>query len=473
MSGFGRIIATVNVKDPWTAASEAEAAIAAGADRAEIRIDALSAPRACEDLLGLAGKIPLLFSGNRAGLSPAEAVILREASAWGAWIDVPFVEGLDIPRWADRSRTVLSFHGIIADRVHAAGILSSMKGRAALVKLVPPAGSISEAARFLSWMKGLREICPLIAFPSGNESVAARILALSRGSESVYAASGGSEPAAAGQIRLSELLSYRPARITENTTLYGLLGHPLQFSLSPGLWNGWFEELGMDARYLLFPASDISNALEAFTLLGISGFGVTAPHKEGIIPSMGRLSNLSARCRAVNTVILGRGASLGTNTDVFGIRRSLGFLKRGSHVLVLGNGGAARAAVFALRRSHRVVVSARSPDKGRALAEEMGVAFAGWDLRRELAYDLMINATSCGSDGKTNPWDEGIPLPAASIMDMVTSDKETPLEKKARDEGLAVVSGREMLCGQARLQFRILTGIKPPKGCSLFNDGLV
>jgi len=470
MEGFGRIIATVNVNDPSKAGAEAEAALAAGADRAEIRIDAFPRPSDASRLTLLAERIPLLFSGNRISLDAREAELLKEASARGAWIDIPFGKGGPLPAWVPPERTVLSSHRKVGSYDEAEMALLGMRGRTALVKLVPPADGVLESARFLSWIPALKEACgPLIAFPSGDQSGAARILALSFGSEAAYAASRGSDAAAPGQPTLEELLSYRPSAISRSTSLYGLLGYPLGFSLSPAIWNSWFDKLRLDARLLLFPSSGIGNALDAFRLTGVKNFGVTSPHKEAIIENLDRLSRISERCGAVNTVFSSLNGLTGTNTDVFGIRRSLSFLRERCKVLILGSGGAARAAAFALRKSHSVAVAARDGKKGRAVAEDAKVRFVDWEKKHEGCFDLIINATTCGSDGLSLPWPSGKELGSRFILEMVTRRGETPLERKAAAEGVKVIPGRTMLFHQARLQFRILTGIRPPGGC-LFHE---
>lgn len=463
MSGFGRIVSTVSVESPLLASEEAAASIRSGADRAEIRIDAFADPVNASSLTGLAGKLPLVFSGNRVSLAPGEEIILREASSRGAWIDIPFEEGRPLPAWVDRNRTVLSCHRRLESFSELRSLFSSMKESARIVKIVCPVRDIGEAAGFTEWTRELDSAGSLIAFPSGIESGPARLIALASGSAAVYAASPGSPPAAEGQMKLGELMRFDPVGITGDTSFYGLLGHPLEFSLSPGLWNSWFRRLGMNSRFLLFPSSSPEAALEAFSMWSVPGFGVTAPFKEKIMGRLDSICNTAKRCGAVNTVKSDGGKLLGANTDVYGIRRSLSGINKGLRVLILGSGGAARAALSVMKNSHRALLSARSPEKGRRTADEFGAVFVEWGRKHEGVYDMVINATSCGADGKEMPWERDRRLGAKVLFEMVTRGERTPLERKAEKEGLSVIPGATMLAHQARLQFRMLTGVKPPK----------
>jgi 3-dehydroquinate dehydratase / shikimate dehydrogenase len=464
MDDFGRIITTVFLDrpDPGLLAAEIEDSISDGADRVEIRIDAFKSPFDHAALINLAGRYPILFSGNRFSLSEAERAFLEKASRAGAWIDIPYEENFKAPKAVNPAKLIISFHGEITGFEMFERTIWKLEGVSALIKIVPQVKDILEAAVFLSWSNELARSHDLITFPSGAESAFARILALSSGSRAVYCGSQNSESAVPGQMKLKELAEFDPAAITGKTALYGLTGTPLNYTKSPALWNRWFSELSMDARFLPFPASVLEDALKAFSILGVKGFGVTAPYKERILPHVDSCSNTAARCGAANTVKVENNELRASNTDVFGVRRALSFLKKGRRILVLGSGGASRAAVFALRNSHNVAVSARSGEKGAKLADALGIAHIGWEHKHSYEYDLIINSTLPGSNGNSMPWGEREPVRSSYLMDMVVSAEETPFEKKASEEGVALIRGDAMLYYQAALQFRILTGKKPP-----------
>jgi shikimate dehydrogenase len=463
MSDLGKIIATVYVESPTAAADEIRRSIAEGADRAEVRIDAFKDPLEAAGLIKLDSEYPLLFSGNRYKTPENEMNFFKTASKRGAWVDIPYVENFKLPEEIDASRTIISCHGELKNFAEMEKLALELKGRSALIKIVPPCKSILDAAAFLHWVQKLKDDYPIIAFPTGAESAAARIIALAFGSKAVYAASPGSLKTAEGQLGLDALLRYRPKEITAKTSLYGLLGYPLDFSMSPSIWNGWFAELRMDARFLPFPSSNLDNALKAFAMTGVRGFGVTAPYKEAIKPFLDSMSNVSKRCGAVNTVKAADGRLCGANTDAFGIRRSLSFLEKKRRILILGGGGAARAAILALRVNHNVAVSARSKERGAALSGELGAGLVDWETKHRFDYDVIVNATTAGSDGKSMPWEENEPLRTSCLMEMIAGENPTPLERKAKAEGLTVIGGDVMLYYQAFLQFRILTGRKPPR----------
>ncbi|MCX7830430.1 MAG: type I 3-dehydroquinate dehydratase, partial [Acidobacteria bacterium] len=279
MDEFKKIVATVFVKDVKQARLEILNSFAFGADIVEIRIDAFPDPKLAEKLFDLIPKHRLIFSGNRDKIVKEELIILLKAQKEGAFIDLPFSTSINNLPDLDHGRLVISFHKRIDSFSVFQKITRKMSTVSRFIKIVPPKENIFYCAQFLKWIQRMNRRYNLIAFPTGDESKFARILCLAYGSKWTYCLSPNSAQTAKGQIRIRELISYNPKAISKNSILIGLLGYPLNFTLSPKIWNSWLSEHNIDAKYVPFISKDIQNAIEAFKLLKVKFFAVTTPHK--------------------------------------------------------------------------------------------------------------------------------------------------------------------------------------------------
>lgn len=453
-----KIVATVFMRDVKKAKKEVKDCFDIGADIVEIRIDSFNSPGEAEQLFDLISKFPLIFSGNRRKIINEELKVLLKAHRLGSYIDIPYVTNFSYFTNLNRNKLIVSYHG----KIHSSGHLERMVRKISLIsnviKIVPPKENIFLCAQFLKRIQRLNRKYNLIAFPVGNESKFARIICLAFGSEWVYGLSPNSQKTINGQIGLEELLTYRPKEISKKTLLTGLIGFPLNYTLSPQMWNEWFKENEIDARYLPFVAKDIQNAIEAFKFLNVKFFAVTAPHKNNIINYLDKLSNKANKSESVNTVLnLRNGFLYGFNTDIYGIRRAVPHLKKNAKILILGSGGVARSAVFAFKKSNSIFLSSRNEIKGKEICDKFKVEFINWNKKEEGKYDLVINATPAGSDNDSLPWNEEMTLNSKRVLDLVVKKKgKTPFEKFALSHKAKVIKGRVVLKHQAKLQFRIL-----------------
>lgn len=249
---------------------------------------------------------------------------------------------------------------------------------------------------------------------------------------------------------------------------YGIIGHPLGHSLSPALHNWGFAQLGIDARYTAWETPP--EALEAFVRRvraeNIRGLSVTIPHKQAVMPLLDRVSTRALAVGAVNTLLWDRGLLKGTNTDVTGCLVPLqGLGKRFQTALVLGAGGAARAAIAALNELgvEWLGVANRNRDKAEALAREFGVHVVEWEQRHTQPPDVLVNTTPLGMHGQyenENPW----PLKAMPsdmvVFDLVYNPLKTQLLLAAGKSGCQTISGLEMFLHQGLKQFWHWTGEK-------------
>ena len=252
----------------------------------------------------------------------------------------------------------------------------------------------------------------------------------------------------------------------------GVLGWPLEHTLSPVIQNAAARATGLDLVYLAFPTPPeaLADAVAGLRALGAAGANVTMPHKEAIVPLLDSLSPDAAVISAVNTVVGGPGGLEGHNTDVGGLEAFLtedaGFSAAGVDALVIGGGGAARAAMRAAENmgAARVRIAARDAGKAAAIAALSEIAEAvPWGAVAEQVPEsvLVVNATPVGMAGEDL-------LPEASfragqtVVDLIYSPPSTPFIERARRSGADAWGGLGMLIHQAALSFRLWTGVEPP-----------
>lgn len=264
--------------------------------------------------------------------------------------------------------------------------------------------------------------------------------------------------------------------IDAKTHLYGIFGNPVGHSLSPLIHNAAFRHFGINAVYTGFPIEPdyLGIAFEGMRALGIRGVNVTIPFKEEALDFVDEVPEDIDRCiGAVNTVVNHNGRLTAYNTDGPGFLQALdddlGFKPEGKSILLLGAGGAARGAAFALARSRaeKVWIYNRSQDRAEGLVSHA----AGFFLETEFEaahqvhqlkgekIDLVVNATSAGM-GKNEdvPFDLRLLEAKTSVYDLVYSPADTPFLKAARSLGLPCAGGLGMLVNQAAISFRIWTG---------------
>lgn len=307
-----------------------------------------------------------------------------------------------------------------------------------------------------------------IIVPMGELGAWGRILALRAGSALAYAQPDLGTATAPGQISISELRAlYRAHRLHRRTRLYGIIGNPVAHSLSPVMHNAAFRARKLDAIYVPFLVTDLTDFLRSAPSIGLSGFSVTLPHKEAILRHLDGCDPLARRIGAVNTVVIrGKGKLYGYNTDYVGVLRPLARRMDwvDKRVLILGAGGAARAVAFALAwAGSQVFIAARRPARAQALARAAHATALGLDRLHRMEFDAIVNATPVGMDPKPHASPlRASQLRARVVFDMVYRPRETKLLRLARKRGLAVIPGWQMLLEQGAAQFEIWTGLRAP-----------
>ncbi len=280
-----------------------------------------------------------------------------------------------------------------------------------------------------------------------------------------------------------------PSGRGKGTGVLGIIGYPIEHSLSPVMHNAAFDYLGMEYRYLAFsvPPEALAEAVAGIRGLGLVGVNVTVPHKEKIIPLLDDLSLEARLIGAVNTVQRRENRLIGHNTDgrgfVASLRKRVKRPLRGSSVLILGAGGAARgvATQLLLEGVGRLTVTNRTPERAGELAgclrkvkedsvcvEIRTVRWASEGLAQALGEtDFLINATSVGMlpRGDETPllrtYLEALPKTAV-VADLVYNPLRTRLLRESAEMGLEVVSGLGMLVEQAVLAWEVWFGREAP-----------
>ena len=256
----------------------------------------------------------------------------------------------------------------------------------------------------------------------------------------------------------------------------GVIGWPVAHSKSPLIHRFWLGALGVDGDYGRFAVHPdrLGDAICALPALGLRGVNVTVPHKVAVIAHLDRLDAVAARVGAVNTVVDTGGALVGHNTDVAGVITALATMPAAARVVLLGMGGAARAALAALRQFDpaHVTIAARDTARASALLGEFGFAGDAVPLASAAgpvaSAGVVINATTLGMLGEAAMPDNLLLAVAGSpqqptVFDMVYAPLKTPLLAAARAGGMTGIDGLTMLIGQAAAAFTLFYGAAPPR----------
>ena len=245
--------------------------------------------------------------------------------------------------------------------------------------------------------------------------------------------------------------------------LLAVAGRPILHSLSPVIFAAAFREAGRDGVYTRLAVDTAEEALRLAGDIGLSGMNITSPLKEEIAPRLDRLSDSARAIGAVNTVVRENDRWVGHNTDPAGVHAMIeaaGVQLGGSRVALLGAGGAARAAIYALREggAREVAIVNRSEDRGRQTAAEFGARFVAWaDAEAGLAdADLVFSCLPT----TVAPLDPGWLSPGQTLLD--ANYKSPRLAEVAKGAGCAYVGGRDWLLGQALAAYRLFLDEEPP-----------
>ena len=269
--------------------------------------------------------------------------------------------------------------------------------------------------------------------------------------------------------------------VSGKTTVCGVIGNPIEHTMSPIIHNAAYGKLGLDYIYVPFNVKkeDLSRAVDSMRALNIRGLNVTIPHKVSIIPLLDKLEPLAEKIGAVNTIINDDGILTGHNTDGYGALQALldkGVAPEAKNVVILGAGGASKAISFVLAEqgANLTILNRQLElDWAMELAKQISQVFntaRALELNEEnLASaleraDIIINATSVGMTPEINntPLPVSLLRPGLIVFDIVYNPRRTRLIKEAELAGNQTVSGLDMLVWQGALAFEKWTGQQAP-----------
>ncbi|MGE3175251.1 MAG: type I 3-dehydroquinate dehydratase [Planctomycetota bacterium] len=484
---MAQILASIEAEGRDQTLRQAERAAMAGADWVELRLDRWPAEADLAALIG-AIRLPVLVAirtpddgGSFRGSLAERRELFGKALAAGA-------VGIDLEHWetwtpsVGRNRLKLmirsfhSFTGVPRDLVAIRDKLFEQQGTVA--KIAVTAHDLADAAPVIDLLMGTdQRTRPTVAFAMGRTAWPTRILAAAMGAPLVYAAVEPGRETAPGQLPVALCAGlYRVHALSGATLLFGLLGNPALQSLGPVLHNRAFRRIGLDAVYLPLETSRPEAVVAMLPRARRRGLSVTAPHKAVMAAQCHRQSAEAAAVGVVNTMTFeAHGLVVGHNTDIAGVlgalrRAGIGQVEpRSRAAAVLGTGGAARAAAFALLRiGYDVTMLGRSHDPVREFAQHHEVRLGGLSAKvlDALQPAVVVHATPVGSAGR-DPEErllpEWTPQPGTAVLDMVYQPRHTRLLRDAAKAGAIAIPGSEMFLTQAAAQVEKFTGVYLPE----------
>lgn len=270
--------------------------------------------------------------------------------------------------------------------------------------------------------------------------------------------------------------------ISGKTRVCGLIGDPVEHSMSPAMHNAAFRQMGLDYLYAAFrvEAADVEKAIAGMRALNLRGLNVTIPHKVAVLSLVDKLDPLAEKIEAVNTIVNDDGVLTGYNTDATGFLQPLlenGIEPQGKNVVILGAGGASRAVSFILadRGASLVILNRKEElDWAEELAGRISQNFkkpvpalelTDENLKGQLdKADILVNVTSVGMSPNTDNTlvNRELLRPGLIVYDIVYNPVKTKLLREAEAAGARIIGGIDMLAWQGAIAFELWTGQKAP-----------
>jgi 3-dehydroquinate dehydratase / shikimate dehydrogenase len=366
-----------------------------------------------------------------------------------------------------RAALVLSFHDFHATKKLDETLAKMQAYPVDFYKVVSTATTLSDNVTMMKFLEKQGDRHSLVGLCMGEQGIISRVLGVRAGSAFTFAAVSVGEQTAPGQVTALDLRNvYRIEQVDVATRVYGVAGDPVSHSLSPIIMNTAMRRENVNAVYLALHAKTLKDLLTCVREIPIHGLSITMPYKEAILPHLDNTDSHTAKIGACNTVVRAQDGKLyGFNTDTAGVVRPLEqrLTLDGARILVLGAGGAARAAVFGLKeRGCEVFILNRTPAPAQKLARQAKARTIKRPDLRKLAFDVIVNATPVGmTNTRESPLNEN-EINAKYVFDMVYDPPETRFLKAAKARGAQIIPGIEMFVHQAARQFEIWTGKPAP-----------
>lgn len=416
--------------------------------------------------------------GGRGTVEPERRAALLSAARGYDLIDIEADRDLGraVLEAVEPRRRLVSWHGRARNLKVLQGRLRQVSGvEARLYKLVTEVRNSGEELVPLELLlgEGRRDIA---AFSMGVVGAWTRLVAPRMGAPWIYGAAG-KLAAAPGQPSVERLrVDYGVPNLRRASRLFGVVGHPAAHSLSPRLHNAGYRDRGEEALYVAFDAPSFETFWREIVLsdffdragLPLSGLSVTAPHKAAALAAASEAGDLARGTQGANTLLPCRNGAAtrrwrAESTDpegVVGPLRRGGIDPEGREAVVIGAGGAGRAAALGLAAAGaEVALANRTESTGRAAAESLGVAFVPLEELKPGDFDIVVNATSLGHRADDPfPCDPAALRASAAAVELVYGGGPTPWSQTLAARGMMVVDGREVLLHQGLSQFEAMTG---------------
>ncbi|HTD24953.1 MAG TPA: shikimate dehydrogenase [Terriglobales bacterium] len=416
--------------------------------------------------------------GKFRGSIQSEVEILLKAADMGCQLvdlDIQSAKKLkpaELQKIRQKAALILSFHDFRSTRKLDETFAEMERIPSDYIKIISTATNLYDNVIMMKFLERTSEKRSMVGVCMGEQGIISRILGLRAGSQFTFASATPGEETAPGQVTGRTLReTYRVEQVDAATKVYGVVGDPVSHSLSPIMMNTALRRESINAVYLHLHAHTLKDLMNCVRAIPIHGLSITMPFKEGIMEYLDNTDPLSAKVGACNTVVRSQEGKLyGFNTDVFGVLRPLEqrITLENARVLVLGAGGAARAAVFGLReRNAQVFILNRTAGPAEKLARQAKAKIIQRSALKKLDFDVIINATPVGMDELPSKKNDDAPLneheiKARYLMEMIYNPIETRLVKMARAKGVHIISGVEMFVHQGARQFEIWTGKPAP-----------
>ncbi|HMF76509.1 MAG TPA: shikimate dehydrogenase [Bryobacteraceae bacterium] len=400
------------------------------------------------------------------------ALLQGAAQAGAAFVDLE-IESAEqaksaLPGLRASTPLCLSYHNFQSTPTLAVVLRRLQRLPADAYKIATTARKYSDSLRLIEFARG-KHSEPLIAMAMSETGLVTRVLTPSMGCVYTYAAPAGDAGTAPGQVPASVMHTlYRCEKLTKQSRVYGVVANPVAHSKSPLIHNRAFHSRRVDAVYLPFlvQPAQLADWMKFAAALPVAGFSVTIPHKQRILRYLDVVDSQARRIGAVNTVWRKAGKWRGTNTDTEGVVKPLSRHLRLAHasILIAGYGGAARAAAIALSdASANITITGRNLKTAQTLARAVKGEAASLQEASKGHYDALVHATPLGMHPEVDGCLFDGAIPADVVLDMVYNPRETVLLRRAKEQGLTVIPGIEMLLEQAAHQFEIWTGETAPR----------
>ena len=411
------------------------------------------------------------FKGS---LASQLGVLAKSTAAGCQLIDVELESALKakpdaLARLRSRAGLILSFHDFRATRNLEKTLEKMLKIPADFYKIVTTATTLSDNVAMMKFLQTESEKHALIGLCMGEQGIISRVLSVRAGSVFTFGAVSEDRKTAPGQVSAQQLRSiYRIEQVDAATRIYGVAGDPIEHSLSPIIMNTALRRENVNAVYLALHAKTLKDLVYCLREIPLHGLSITMPYKRAILDYLDNTDSHTSKIGACNTVVRGQEGKLyGFNTDTAGVVRPLEqrLALESAKVLVIGAGGAGRAAVFGVKeRGAEVWILNRSSAKAQKLARQAKAHTIKRADLRKVAFDVIINATPVGMGNTRDCPLKDDEIQARVVFDMVYDPVETHLLQVARAKGFAVIPGVEMFVHQAARQFEIWTGKPAPAG---------